>query len=169
MLNENYSRWTMCKNLFFFQVKLAFDALRDLVLSPISFICTLVDIIKKNDNEQSQFNQLMRVGKRTDIWLNLFNQHPIEHVSDSNETHDVLPDSFEITDSNTNNNSHESVNKTEMNEQNIPQSNIDQLLIKIERLVKEQQHNGDLTMTAKTKITQYLSRIKKENQSQENL
>jgi hypothetical protein len=57
---------------FWFQLKLTADALRDFVLSPVSTICILADLVLRNDEDRSLFRRLMVVGQRTDRFINLF-------------------------------------------------------------------------------------------------
>jgi hypothetical protein len=66
-----YSR---LRRLVLFQIKLAADALRDLLLSPVAFICTFIDIICNTQDKNSAFERLMRFGRRSDFFINLFEQ-----------------------------------------------------------------------------------------------
>ncbi len=148
MSDSQYSRWVMVKNLIVFQVKLAFDAFRDLPLSPVSFVCALIDIIKKNDEENSQFKQLMNIGKQTDTWLNLFGQHnelsrPVDAVQSDESTRQST-----------------TLNKVK---HSLPETNVDQIFDKIEVLLKEQQVSGKLTSGAREKLYQYLDKIQNDN------
>lgn len=69
---ESY-RWHLIRDTIIFQLKLGMDAVRDLLLSPVSFICVIFDLLKGNNKEQSYFYRLMKFGHKTDVWLNLFN------------------------------------------------------------------------------------------------
>ena len=66
------------KRLLVFQVKLAVDALRDIVLSPVSIICTLLDSVQNKSGKNSYFEKLMVFGRSTEKRINLFEQHQIE-------------------------------------------------------------------------------------------
>ncbi len=70
------------KQLGIFQLKLAADALRDLVLSPISLLVTLMDIFEKNNGEH--FQKLMAFGRKTDEKINLF-----EHFGHEDEVQTI--------------------------------------------------------------------------------
>ncbi len=59
-----------------FQLKLAADALRDLLLSPVSIVLFLMDIILKPAAENSYHERLMHLGRRSDRVINLFNEYP---------------------------------------------------------------------------------------------
>jgi hypothetical protein len=139
------NRWTTFKKLVIFQVKLAFDAVRDLFLSPISFGCALFDIIKNNSDEQSYFKKLMVLGGKTDVWLNLFAQH--DSIEEKSTTQAELVNTDQITS---------------RKEQN----NADQLFDKIEDLIREQHAKGGLTASAKNTLD---SVLKKLNTNPENI
>ncbi|MDT0602918.1 hypothetical protein [Thalassotalea castellviae] len=138
MTDKPASRWSIFKKLVIFQVKLAFDALRDLFLSPISFGCALIDIIKNNPDEQSYFKKLMTFGGKTDLWLNLFSQH------------DYTPDDA--------NKSEERTISGRESDENL-QKNADQLFDKIEDLIREQSAKGGLTTSAKSTLDGVLQKL----------
>ncbi|GLX77812.1 hypothetical protein tinsulaeT_11520 [Thalassotalea insulae] len=135
MSSNHYSRWLMIKNLAIFQIKLACDALRDLLLSPVSFICTFIDIIKQPEQANSYFEQLMKTGQYSDRWLNLFGEQSGGSVHRKAGA------------------SHQSVAE----QQQASAANVDQLFDKIESILKEQEVNEKLTAAAKYKISQYVA------------
>jgi hypothetical protein len=63
------------RHLFLFQLKLAADALRDLLLSPLSVFVFVVDVIRKPTLEDSLYLRLMLLGRKTDKVINLFDDH----------------------------------------------------------------------------------------------
>jgi hypothetical protein len=63
------------RHLMVFQLKLAADALRDLVLSPLSLVVFVVDAIRKPALEDSLYLRLMLLGRRSDQLINLFDEH----------------------------------------------------------------------------------------------
>ena len=75
MHEPEIARWVLIRDMLVFQVKLAMDAIRDLLLSPVSIICGLIDIFKGHALSQSYFHKLMAFGQQTDLWLNLFGNH----------------------------------------------------------------------------------------------
>ena len=87
MDDSKLSRWQMLRDGVIFQVKLGLDAGRDLLLSPISILCLIADVIKGETSEKSYFRRLMSFGLKTDHWINLFGSH--SPATDS----DVPPDS----------------------------------------------------------------------------
>ncbi len=78
------------KRLLVFQVKLAADAIRDILLSPLSLILTLVDWAQNKSGKNSYFEKLMRFGRGTEKRINLFEQ---QEISDS-ECKDVSIDTL---------------------------------------------------------------------------
>ncbi len=66
------NRWVLIRDVATFQVKLIFDGLRDLVLVPISLIAGLVSLLKGGSKPGSEFYDLLRVGRQSERWINLF-------------------------------------------------------------------------------------------------
>lgn len=48
------------------------DGFRDLLLSPLSFVAALSDLISGNRGNDANFYSLLRAGRRTDEWIDLF-------------------------------------------------------------------------------------------------
>jgi hypothetical protein len=65
-------RWKLIKKAAVFQFKLGLDALRDILLSPLSLILVVIDIVLGHTEQQSYFIQLMKFGRVSDRWINLF-------------------------------------------------------------------------------------------------
>jgi hypothetical protein len=63
------------RHLLVFQVKLAADALRDFLLSPVSVLVFLIDAIRKPKLEDSLYLRLMVLGRKSDQVINLFDEH----------------------------------------------------------------------------------------------
>ena len=63
------------RHLVVFQLKLAADALRDLLLSPISVVVFVLDAIRKPALEDSLYLRLMLLGRQSDRLINLFDEH----------------------------------------------------------------------------------------------
>lgn len=64
--------WQVFRDLLAFQLKLALDAMRDLLLSPISIIAVIAGLLSRQDNPGKHFYDLLRVGHKSDRWINLF-------------------------------------------------------------------------------------------------
>ncbi len=131
MQEPDIERWALIRDMLIFQVKLAIDAIRDLLLSPVSIICGLVDILSGHTLTKSYFHKLMSFGHQTDSWLNLF----------GNQKKDT--DSREDID----------------NQEAEANVNVDQLFSQVETLLKDQHNKGGLTASAKATIDRYLNKI----------
>lgn len=73
--NTTRSSWQHIKRLGVFQLKLLADALRDLLLSPLSLIVTLLDLVESDPSKRHHFDRLMALGRRTERKIDLFEQH----------------------------------------------------------------------------------------------
>ena len=62
------------RHLVVFQLKLAADAVRDLLLSPLSVVVFILDAIRKPALEDSLYLRLMLLGRRSDRIINLFDE-----------------------------------------------------------------------------------------------
>ena len=72
---ENTSNhWQLARNVAVFQFKLAMDGLRDILLSPVSILAALYGLISHPENPGIHFDRLLTFGRRTDVWINLFEQ-----------------------------------------------------------------------------------------------
>jgi len=63
------------RHVLVFQLKLAADALRDFLLSPLSVIAFILDALLKPRPENSLYLRLMMLGRRSDRMINLFDDH----------------------------------------------------------------------------------------------
>ncbi|QFU77349.1 hypothetical protein EY643_17705 [Halioglobus maricola] len=63
------------RHLVVFQLKLGADALRDLLMSPLSILVFLIDAVRKPALEDSLYVQLMLLGRRSDRFINLFDEY----------------------------------------------------------------------------------------------
>jgi hypothetical protein len=65
-------RWTLIRDVVVFQVKLVFDGMRDVLLLPISLIAGVVSLVKGGASPSSEFYDLLKLGYRSERWINLF-------------------------------------------------------------------------------------------------
>jgi hypothetical protein len=65
-------RWTLIRDVAVLQVKLLVDGARDLLLVPISIIAGIVSLVKGGERPGSQFYDLLRLGRQSEHWINLF-------------------------------------------------------------------------------------------------
>ena len=63
------------RHLLVFQLKLVFDAVRDLLFSPVSLIAFIIDSIMRPAVKDSFSYRLMHVGRRSDRIINLFDEY----------------------------------------------------------------------------------------------
>lgn len=63
------------KHLIVFQLKLGADAFRDLMMSPLSLLVFFLDWIRKPAVEDSLYVRLMVMGRKSDRYINLFDQY----------------------------------------------------------------------------------------------
>jgi hypothetical protein len=69
---SKHERWSLIRQAIVFQLKLGLDALRDILMSPVSIVLVVTDIVMADNHQQSYFIHLMRLGKKSDHWINLF-------------------------------------------------------------------------------------------------
>lgn len=69
---EHLNRWTLIRDVGVLQVKLVVDGLRDLVLVPVSLLAGLVSLMKGDHEPTNEFYELLRLGRRSERWINLF-------------------------------------------------------------------------------------------------
>jgi hypothetical protein len=65
-------RWTLIRDIMVFQAKLIVDGLRDLILLPVSLVIGLYSLLRGGDQPGAEFYDLLRVGRRSEHWINLF-------------------------------------------------------------------------------------------------
>lgn len=65
-------RWTLVRDIAVLQVKLVVDGLRDFILVPVSLIAGIISLVKGGDEQATEFYDLLRVGRRSERWINLF-------------------------------------------------------------------------------------------------
>ena len=76
--------WPQLRQLLVFQVKLYVDALRDLLMSPLSIVVFIVDLVQRNTGKDTLFQSLLDFGRKTERAINLFNQHDHEDEDATN-------------------------------------------------------------------------------------
>ena len=65
-------RWEFLRDVLVFQLKLLLDAVRDVVLSPVSIVAGVTDLITGDEPPGRYFYRVVAFGGRTDTWINLF-------------------------------------------------------------------------------------------------
>ncbi len=154
MTNPSKRKWPLIRENLAFQIKLTLDAVRDLLLSPVAIICTVLDLIKGNRSGEGYFQRLMQMGHQTDEWLNLFGND----AKNSQPKHDnASAESTEAEEEQVAN--EEQVAEIKDKTSHGADSKIDHLFLKVAELLNDQHQKGDLTSSAKQKIDHYLDGI----------
>lgn len=65
-------RRTLIRDVAVLQVKLVVDGLRDFILVPISLVAGIISLFGAADTAGNAFYRLLRIGRRSDRWINLF-------------------------------------------------------------------------------------------------
>lgn len=66
------SRAQLVWDLIRFQLKLVIDGLVDVILSPLAWAAALLGLFAGGDDPHRYFRELLRFGRRIELWLNLF-------------------------------------------------------------------------------------------------
>ncbi len=92
---EGQNIWPQIRQLLIFQVKLYVDALRDLLMSPVSIVVVIIDLVQDKKGDEALFESLLRFGRKTEKFINLFNQHDVkaEDIEDIESIIDKVEDS----------------------------------------------------------------------------
>jgi hypothetical protein len=69
------SRLQLIWDVVMFQFKLLCDAVRDVLLSPLSIIAAVLGLLVGGDDPHRYLRRLLRLGRRSDMWINLFGQY----------------------------------------------------------------------------------------------
>ena len=100
MLNDSQptrvpaDRWTLVRDIAVLQVKLVVDGLRDLILVPISLIAGIISLVKGGDEPATEFYDLLKMGRRSERWINLFGAAERVHGPASEDDH-LLPEDID--------------------------------------------------------------------------
>lgn len=81
-MSEAPTRWELIRDVLVLQLKLAVDALRDLVISPVSIVAGLIDLVQGGERPGRLFYAVLDAGRRSEQLINLFGEaHGEEPVS----------------------------------------------------------------------------------------
>jgi len=72
---NSISRSRLVFRVLLFQLKLVADGLRDVLLFPVAVVTVVLGLLFGGKDPERYFRELMRFGRRTDRFINLFNQH----------------------------------------------------------------------------------------------
>jgi hypothetical protein len=88
-------RFPVLRDVIVFQAKLFVDGLRDLLLSPASIFAALIDLLVPGDDGGKRFYAVVRFGRRTEQWINLFGAADRQDPAADSKGIDVLLDELE--------------------------------------------------------------------------
>jgi len=71
-LQTTSPRFRLVRDTITFQLKLMVDGLRDAVLIPVSLVAALVGFLRGGEDADREFQQVIRLGRRSERWINLF-------------------------------------------------------------------------------------------------
>jgi len=83
--------WPQVRKLLVLQLKLYIDAFRDLFVSALSLGAFAIGLVQGNDGPDCYFEQIMKLGRRTERAINLFNQHD-PAMQDGHNVDSILKD-----------------------------------------------------------------------------
>jgi hypothetical protein len=66
------SRWRLTRDLGVFELKLALDGLKDIVLAPLALAAVLADMMMPAEKRGVFLHAVIRLGERFERWLNLY-------------------------------------------------------------------------------------------------
>ena len=70
---EGVETEVLVRDMLIFQVKLFLDGVKDIVLSPLAILAVVWDLIPSRKGYRGRtFYQVLRMGERFDLWLNLY-------------------------------------------------------------------------------------------------
>ena len=87
-------RRTLVRDIAILQVKLVVDGLRDFILVPVSLVAGIVSLVKSGDEPATEFYDLLKMGRRSERWINLFGAAERVH-GPANEDEQLLPEDID--------------------------------------------------------------------------
>ncbi len=88
---QTLDRWTVMRDVAVLQGKLIIDGLRDFILVPVSLAAGIVSLAKTGDTPGTEFYDLLRAGRRSERWINLFGAaERVDGLADDEKTFAVV-------------------------------------------------------------------------------
>lgn len=69
---EYTSRWKLARDLGVFELKLAVDGLKDLILAPLALAAVVADMVMPAESRGIFLRAVIRIGEGFERWLNLY-------------------------------------------------------------------------------------------------
>ena len=70
--NTQPTRGELLHDLVVFQLKLTIDAVRDIILFPVTLVAGIIDFIVRRENYAGVFYSVLKLGRKSERWINLF-------------------------------------------------------------------------------------------------
>jgi hypothetical protein len=84
---EPVPRGELVRDVVLLQFKLVVDGLRDFILVPVSLIAGMISFFRAGDPSGAEFYRLLRLGRRSEHWINLFGAVDRMPVPDNEPDH----------------------------------------------------------------------------------
>jgi len=69
---EYKSRWKLARDLGVFELKLALDGVKDLILAPLALAAVVADMVMPAESRGIFLRAVIRIGEGFERWLNLY-------------------------------------------------------------------------------------------------
>jgi hypothetical protein len=69
---EYESRWKLARDLGVFELKLAVDGLKDIILAPLALAAVVADMVMPAESRGMFLRAVIRIGESFEAWLNLY-------------------------------------------------------------------------------------------------
>ena len=69
------TRMALAREAAVLQIKLVVDGFRDAALIPVSLIAAIIGLFRGGDDADREFREVLKLGRRTERWINLFGYH----------------------------------------------------------------------------------------------
>ena len=69
---EYHSRWQLARDLGVFELKLAVDGVKDIILAPLALAAVVADMVMPAETRGVFLRAVIRIGERFERWLNLY-------------------------------------------------------------------------------------------------
>ena len=83
-------REMLIRDVAVLQVKLIVDGLRDFILVPVSLVTGFISLFRMGDPAGTEFYRLLRLGRKSERWINLFGA--ADHVALPDSEQGPFPD-----------------------------------------------------------------------------
>jgi hypothetical protein len=94
---EGLRRRALLRDVIVFQIKLVVDALKDVVLSPLSLAAAALDLIRTPTRDDSRFEAVMGIGRHLERRIALFGRARHRSRAEGDWTVDDLVERFETS------------------------------------------------------------------------